>query len=46
VSPTPQIDVMAVLASLQEEVERLAATVQAQQRQLDALTEAQRPRSS
>ena len=43
---TPQIDVMAVLASLQEQVEHLTATVQAHQRQLDGLTQAEPPRDS
>lgn len=35
---TPQVDVMAVLAALQEQVEQLTATVEAHQRILDALT--------
>jgi hypothetical protein len=34
----PPTDVMAVLASLQEQVEHLTATVEAHQRILDALT--------
>jgi hypothetical protein len=45
-NPTAQVDVMAVLASLQEQVERLTATVQAQQRTLDALAESRPPRDS
>lgn len=44
--PTGQVDVMAVLASLQEQVERLAVAVQAHQRTLDALTEPRPPRDS
>lgn len=43
---TPQVDVMAVLASLQEQVDRLTATVHAHQRALDALTEPGPPRDS
>jgi len=35
---TAQLDVMAVLASLQEQVERLAVAVEAHQRTLDELT--------
>lgn len=45
-SSTAQIDVMAVLASLQEQVERLAATVEAHQRTLDALAEPRAPQGS
>lgn len=43
---TPQFDVMAVLASLQDQVERLTATVAAHQRALDALRDPQPPRDS
>lgn len=35
---TPHVDVLAVLASLQEQIEQLTATVEAQQRTLAALT--------
>ena len=34
---TPHVDVLAVLASLQEQIEQLTATVEAQQRTLTAL---------
>jgi len=35
---TPHVDVLAVLASLQEQIEQLTATVETQQRTLAALT--------
>lgn len=40
----PHIDVLAVLASLQEQIEQLTATVEAQQRTLDSLVARMGPR--
>lgn len=45
-APTAQVDVMAVLASLQEQVEHLSITVQKHQRALDALAASRPPQDS
>ncbi len=45
-TPTAQVDVMAVLASLQEQVEHLTIAVQKHQRTLDALAASRPPRDS
>lgn len=45
-TPTAQLDVMAVLASLQEQVEDLTIAVQKHQRTLDTLTASRPPQDS
>lgn len=45
-TPTAQLDVMAVLASLQEQVENLTITVQNHQHTLDALAASRPPQNS
>ena len=41
----PPVDILAILASIQDQLDDLTATVRAQQEAIDALTRAVRPRN-